>query len=199
MNECDVMIAEVPVALEFAQRAVNDNAIPVEETDRRFNAVGDLCLMIADWYTDHGDGDGENYWRYAAERHRTRQWLHHTEASWRKYLSDLREQEREHEEWLKVEKEKRRRQRKRSLALKPVRVAANCIGKSYKIVIVNGDEAPNLKGRSPHYETPGGRTILHPASYNHAAGRNVAVYVPSTMHIRVGRKWLEQHNIKVEE
>lgn len=67
-----------------------------------------------------------------------------------------------------------------------VRAAIGVSGCPYPIEMTEGDSPPELHGKSHHWTTPGGKPIHFPSAY-----RWRKVYHASTMHIRVGRKWVE--------
>lgn len=60
---------------------------------------------------------------------------------------------------------------------------------SCPVTVVAGDSAPQLAGRSWHYETRGGRPIYHPSAYSRHGWSNM-VYCASTLAVEVGADWL---------
>lgn len=81
---------------------------------------------------------------------------------------------------------------------KTIRAEANCSGKSYPIVDVDGFDAPAVAGESWHYETKGGRRIHHPSAYSKNGWSNM-VYIGSTKRIEVGRGWLIEQGLDAWE
>lgn len=66
---------------------------------------------------------------------------------------------------------------------KSVGASNNC-----RIVIVNNNTAPKLKGYSGHYENKSGDVIRYPNAYRKAWGK--PIYIKSTLRIEVGAQWL---------
>lgn len=70
---------------------------------------------------------------------------------------------------------------------KAIRRAANCVGTTIPIVIVDGDSAPTCKGTGYHYRNKSGDFIHSPNAYRRAWGK--PIYYPSTQRIEVGMEW----------
>lgn len=65
-----------------------------------------------------------------------------------------------------------------------------------EVRIVDGADAPSLRGESFHWETRGGRRVYHPNAYAKRGWSNL-VYVCSTYRVEVGREWLISNGIEV--
>lgn len=70
---------------------------------------------------------------------------------------------------------------------KAIRRAANCVGTTIPIFIVDGDSAPTCKGTRYHYRNKKGDIIRYPNAYQRAWGK--PIYYPSTIRIEVGAEW----------
>ena len=66
------------------------------------------------------------------------------------------------------------------------------------VEIVDGNKPPHVCGDSWHYETKGGRYIRYPSAYS-KSGWSSMVYVNSTKHIKVGKDWIKQVEIDIEQ
>ena len=72
----------------------------------------------------------------------------------------------------------------------------NAIGYGYSaapIMIEDGKSVPRWGGSSFHYENKSGDYIYHPNAYRKALGK--PIYIASTRHIIVGKKWVIQLEI----
>lgn len=68
-----------------------------------------------------------------------------------------------------------------------IRKAADCVGTTIPIVIIDGDSSPICKGACGHYRNKSGDIIHSPNAYRRAWGK--PIYYPSTIHIEVGAEW----------
>lgn len=66
------------------------------------------------------------------------------------------------------------------------------------VEVIDGNEAPHLAGDSWHYQTKGGGYIRYPSAYSKLGWSNM-VYVNSTKHIEVGREFIKQVEIDIEQ
>lgn len=63
----------------------------------------------------------------------------------------------------------------------------------YPVVVVPGNAAPALKGRSYHYTNKSGDIIYHPSAYKRAWGK--PIYHHSTLRVEVGKDWFNANFI----
>ncbi len=66
------------------------------------------------------------------------------------------------------------------------------------VKVVDGNKPPHITGDSWHYTTRGGRYIRHPSSYAKTGWSNM-VYVYSDKHISVGKEWIKEVEIDIEQ
>jgi hypothetical protein len=57
-----------------------------------------------------------------------------------------------------------------------------------RIVVVDGDSPPKLRGKSYYHTNKSGDIIRHPNAYKRAWGK--PIYVPSSIRVEVGSQWL---------
>lgn len=66
------------------------------------------------------------------------------------------------------------------------------------IEVVDGNKSPSVEGNSYHYTTRGGRYIRYPSAYA-KVGRSNMVYVNSDQRIVVGKEWIKEVEIDIEQ
>ena len=71
------------------------------------------------------------------------------------------------------------------------RIIANSNNNTY-VRIIDGNKFPELLGEASHYETKGGSYITSPYQYSKYGWSNMR-YVPSTIRVEVGKKWLDKN------
>lgn len=71
---------------------------------------------------------------------------------------------------------------------KYIRLQAEASGTKYPLVVVDGEEPPQLKGRSSYYTNKNGTEIRWPNAYRKAWGKTI--YNPSSRRIEVGANWV---------
>lgn len=75
-----------------------------------------------------------------------------------------------------------------------VRAAAGLSGTPYPIRVIDGDQAPALRGRSYYWTTTSGKTeVRHPGAYGWPT-----LYHASTRRIEVGADWLAARGLAPE-